>query len=151
MKCQAAKEMFSEYIEDELISEQRSIVDRHLQECAACKDEMEELLTVRELFASAERFSAPVGFSTRVMANLPETEESLWSRLFARPVLVKAMEIVFAVIIVIIGLISGNMLAVQKPTGVTSVEVRQSFALDTFEATPAGSIGGVYVSMTGVR
>jgi len=153
MKCPVVKNMLSEFIDDELAPEQKEAVNLHLRECAACRMEVEELRAVHDLFASVERFSAPYGFSTRVMANLEEVRESIWSRLFARPVFAKAMEVVFALIIVIIGLVSGNMLTAQRPPDLTSAsaEVRQSFALDAFEAAPSGSIGGVYVSMMGVR
>jgi len=54
-------------------------------------------------------------------------------------------------LIVIIGLISGNILTALRPPSLTSAEVRQSFALNAFEAAPSGSIGGIYVSMTGGR
>ena len=151
MECPVVKNMLSEFIDDELVQNRRN-VDLHLGECAACRMEVEELRAVHGLFASAERFPAPYGFSTRVMANLEETRESIWGRLFARPVFVKAIEVAFAIIIVVIGLVSGNLLTAQRPPeAMTSAEVRQSFALDAFEAAPSGSIGGVYVSMTGVR
>jgi anti-sigma factor RsiW len=151
MKCQVVREMLSEYIDDELVQEQKGMIDLHLRDCSACSKEFEELLAVHGLFASAERFTAPYGFSTRVMANLEETKESIWGGLFARPILFRAIGTAFALIIVIIGLISGNILTSRKPPSLTSVEVTQSFALNAFEATPSGSIGGLYVSMTGVR
>jgi anti-sigma factor RsiW len=151
MKCQVVREMLSEYFDDELVQEQKGMIDLHLRDCSACSKEFEELLAVHGLFASAERFPAPYGFSTRVMANLKETKESIWSGLFASPILFRAIGTAFALIIVIIGLISGNILTARRPPSLTSAEVRQSFALNAFEAAPSGSIGGIYVSMTGVR
>jgi anti-sigma factor RsiW len=154
MECKVVKNMLSEFIDNQLTTEQKEAVSLHLLECAACRMEVQELLAVHGLFTSAERFSAPYGFSIRVLANLEEVRESVWSRLFARPVFVKAIEVAFAIIIVVIGLVSGNMLTAQRPAEdltSASAEVRQSFALDSFEAAPSGSIGGVYVSMTGVR
>ena len=151
MKCQIVRKMFSEYIDDELAPEQKEVVKLHIRDCQTCRKEFEELLAVHGLFVSAERFPAPYGFSTRVMANLEDRRESFWSSLFARPVFLRAIEVAFALIIVIIGLISGNLLTAHKPSDLTSVEVEQSFALDVFEAAPSGSIGGIYVSMTGVK
>jgi anti-sigma factor RsiW len=151
MECKVVKSMLSELVDGELAPEQNEAVNLHLGECAACRMEVEELHAIHGFFVSAERISAPNGFSTRVMANLEEVRESVWSRLFARPVFVKAVEVVFAIIIVVIGLISGNLLTAQRPPGPAAVEVRQSFALDAFETAPSGSIGGVYVSMAGVR
>ncbi len=151
MKCSVATKMFSEYIDDELAPEQKEIVDLHLRECETCRNELAELLAVHGIFTSAERFPAPYGFSTRVIASLTERKRSVWSSFFVRPVFLRAIEVAFALIIVIIGLISGNLLTARKPPFLTSAEVRLSFALDVFEAAPSGSIGGIYVSMTGVE
>lgn len=151
MKCLAARKIFSAYIDDELAPEQREAVNLHLRECEVCRNEFEELFAVHTLFAGAERFSAPFGFSTRVMANLEERKKSIWHGFFARPLLFRSVEVTFAMIIVVIGLISGSLLMSHRPSTVTSAEVRQSFALNVFEAAPSGSMGGIYVSMTGVR
>ncbi len=151
MECRVVRDMLSEYIDDELVQEQKGMIDLHLRDCSACSRDFEELLAVHRLFASTERFPAPYGFSTRVMANLEETKESIWGGFFARPILFRAIGTAFALIIVIIGFISGNILTARKPPSLTSAEIRQSFALNAFEATPFGSIGGIYVSMTGVR
>jgi predicted anti-sigma-YlaC factor YlaD len=151
MECQVVRDMLSEYIDDELIQEQKGRIDLHLRDCEACRKELEELLIVHRFFTDAERFTAPFGFSAKVMANLEETRESIWVALFARPILFRVIGTAFVLIIVIIGLISGNILTARKPPSLTSVEVTQSFALNAFEAAPSGSIGGLYVSMTGVR
>jgi anti-sigma factor RsiW len=150
MKCPVVKNMFSEYIDDELPQDRKEAVNLHLRECEACRNKLDEFLAVHGLFASAEHFSAPYGFSTRVIANLEDGKESVWRKMFFRPVFLRAIEVTFALIILIVGLISGNLLTARKPPALTSAEVRQSFALDLFEATPTGSIGGVYASMTEV-
>jgi anti-sigma factor RsiW len=151
MECLVVRDMFSEYIDGELVQEQKGMIDLHLRDCSACRKEFEELLAVHGLFASAERFPAPYGFSTRVMANLEERKGRFWSGFFARPVFLRTIEVAIALIIVTIGLISGNILTARRPPSLTSAEIRQSFALNTFEAAPSGSIGGIYVSLTGVR
>ena len=153
MECRIVRNMLSEYIDDELTQEQKEGVNLHLGECEACQNELKELLAVHKLFAATERFTAPHGFSARVMAHVEERRESIWSSFFARPVFLKAVEVAFALIIVIIGFISGNALTSHRPpeSASTSAEIRQSFALDAFEAAPSGSIGSIYVSMTGVR
>jgi anti-sigma factor RsiW len=152
MKCQAVRTMFSEYVDQELTPGQKEAVDLHTRDCPACREELAEQLALHGLFAAAERIPAPFGFSTRVMANLETEKEGSWARLFARPFFLRVMEVAFALIVVIIGLVSGNLItAHQPPSDLTSTEVRRSFALDVFEAAPSGSLGGVYVSMTGVR
>ena len=151
MECRVVRDTLSEYIDDELVQEQKDMIDLHLRDCSACSRDFEELLAVHGLFASTERFSAPYGFSTRVMANLGEKKRNAWSGFFAKPVFLRTIEATFALVILVIGFISGNILTARKPPSLTSAEIRQSFALNAFEATPSGSIGGIYVSMTGVR
>ena len=151
MKCRTARKILSAYIDDELAAEQRDPVRLHLLECESCRNELTQLLSLDKLFTVAERFVAPPGFSTRVMANIEERPRSTWRSFFARPLLFKVVEVAFALIIVVIGLISGNMLTSQRSSTESSAEVRQYFALDTFDAAPSGSIGGIYFAMTGVR
>jgi anti-sigma factor RsiW len=151
MECRVVRDMLSEYIDDELVQEQKGMIDLHLRDCSACSRDFEKLVAVHGLFASAERFPAPYGFSTRVMANLMEKKRNVWDGFFARPVFLRTIEVAFALIIVTIGLISGNLLTARRPSSLTSSEVRQSFALNAFETAPSGSMGGVYVSMMGVR
>jgi predicted anti-sigma-YlaC factor YlaD len=151
MKCTVVKTMFSEYIDDELSPGQKEVVDLHVRECEICRNEFDELLVVHGLFASAKSFPAPYGFSTRVMASLEGRRWSIWDSLFARPVFLRVVEVAFALVIVIIGLISGNILTARKSPSLTSTEIRQSFALDIFEAVPSNTVGGVYASMMGVE
>ena len=151
MRCRTARKVISAYIDDELAAEQRDPVRLHLIECESCRDELAQLLSLDKLFADAEKFAAPPGFSTRAMANIEESPRSAWRSFFVRPLLFKVVEIAFALIIVVIGLISGNILTSQRPSTEASAAVRRSFALDTFDAAPSGSMGGIYVSMTEVR
>ena len=124
----------------------------HIQDCPGCKHELEEVLAVHELFASAERFPAPHGFTTRVMANLEEREPSwLWELFTFRPFFLRAVEVAFALVVVIIGMISGNLLVADRTSGRQTVQatVQESFSLDLFQATPPDSIGGAYVRLMG--
>ena len=67
MKCPTIKKVLSAYIDDELAAEQRDPVRLHLIECESCRDELAQLLSLDKLFADAEKFTAPPGFSTRVL------------------------------------------------------------------------------------
>jgi hypothetical protein len=85
---------------------------------------------------------------------LEETEGTaraqLWRFLTARPFFLRTVEVAFALIVVMIGAISGNLLVGDRTTPQRSLTVRESFSLDLFKATPPGSIGGVYVKLAGV-
>ena len=72
MKCSQIRKMISPYVDNELAPDELKLFTSHIQECPACKEELEEIQSVHQLFASAERFEAPLGFATRVMAHLEE-------------------------------------------------------------------------------
>jgi len=111
MKCSRIQKMISRYIDDELSLDEKRSFALHIQDCSGCRKELEETQAVHELFASAERFSAPYGFTTRVMANLEEKESSgFWGFLALRPFFLRAVEVAFALVVVIVGIISGNLL-----------------------------------------
>jgi len=152
MKCQKIRKMVSQYMDGELNPHKRRSFDLHIRDCLLCKHELEEQIGLHKLFASAERFEAPLGFSTRVMAHLQEREETrfsrLWHLLVARPLFLRTVEVAFALIIIFIGMVSGNLLvADRRPERQATIE--ESFSLDLFRATPPGSIGGIYVSLAG--
>ena len=153
MRCQAAREMFSEYIDEELTQEQKGAFDLHLKECPSCKRELEELVKVHKLFASAERFEAPYGFATRVMAHLEEPEKGAFSRLkhfvLGRAFFLRVVEVAFAFVIMLIGIMSGNLLVTDRASAVQP-NVQEAFSLDLFQATPPGSVGGTFVRLAGV-
>lgn len=153
MKCSQIRKMISPYVDDELSPQDKRTFTAHIQECAACKKELEDIQSIHELFASAEKYSAPSEFATRVMANLEETEETAYSRLWrfltAKPFFLGTVEVAFALIVVMIGAISGNLLVKDRITPQRSLTVQESFSLDLFQATPPDSIGGVYVKLMG--
>ena len=85
-----------------------------------------------------------------MMANLEAKEPSWWWAFFTRrPLVLRTMEVAFALIVVMIGMISGNLLIADRVTPKQSATIQESFSLDLFQATPSGSIGGVFVTLAG--
>ncbi len=152
MKCSQIRRMVSRYVDDELKPEDRKAFLSHIQSCDTCRKELEETQQVMQILASAERFEAPYAFAERVMARIGETEElrSSWlRRMFAGQLLfVRAAQVAFALVVILIGLVSGNILTGAGPAE-RQQAIQDTFSLDLFQATPPGSIGGVYVSLTG--
>lgn len=114
------------------------------------KEALEETRSIHQLFGPAERFEAPYGFATRVMARIEENEKRVpfWGFFTLQPVFLRAVEMAFALIVIFIGMISGNLLVTGGTTG-RPMTVQESFSLDLFQATPSDSIGGVYVTLAG--
>ncbi len=152
MKCKHAKKLISPYIDNELSQTDRHTLAAHIEICPACRQELEKTESVSAMLTAVDRPSAPLGFATRVMAGIDEESEAhgFWRALGLHPHLLKALEVAFALVIVIIGVLSGNMLMTDRATPVQVAELRGSFHLEVFESVPPDSIGGIYVSMTGV-
>jgi len=150
MNCAKVRKLISSYIDDQLDSDEKKAFVSHIRNCHGCRKAMEEVQAVHELFTSAERFSVTYGFATRLMANLEAKEPSRWWAFFTRrPLVLRTMEWAFALIVVMIGMISGNLLIADRVTPKQSATIQESFSLDLFQATPPGSIGGVYVALVG--
>ena len=152
MDCIKARRLLSASIDNQLKPDESEEFVHHLQACESCSQELKELSSIHELFESAERYQAPYGFATRVMANLEAGEPSwLWGVFNLRPFFLRTVEVAFALIIMIIGVISGNLLVTDRAVPQREASVEQSLSLDVFQATPPDSIAGIYVMMMGVR
>jgi anti-sigma factor RsiW len=147
MKCKHARKRISQYLDDELVLDEKEAFALHIRDCAACRVKLEETRAIHKMFANAERFSAPYGFSTRVLANLEE--ESTWLRILPsfKSFFLRSAEVAFALAVITIGIVSGNLLLEDKMP--VHRQVQESFSLDLFQATPPDSIGGIYLAYAG--
>jgi anti-sigma factor RsiW len=150
MKCRHARKRISQYIDEELTPDEKKDFESHIRSCASCKEELEETHALHHLFASAKRFAAPYGFATRVLANLDEEEGSRVRGLLGfRPFFFRTAQVAFALVVMTIGVISGNLLLAERTDHIGQTEVQETFSLDLFQATPPGSVGGIYVTLMG--
>jgi anti-sigma factor RsiW len=145
MKCTNVRKKISQYIDNELNLDEKKAFDSHIRDCASCREELEETQALHQLFVSAERFPAPHGFTTRVLANLEAKEGwRLRSLLSIRPFFMRAAQVAFALVVMTIGIISGNLLLAERTDHNGQAAVQETFSLDLFQATPPDSIGGIY-------
>ncbi len=149
MKCSKARKWMSQYLDDELAPGEKQAFALHVRACAACREELEGLRTVQQTFSAAERFPAPYGFATRVMANLEEEATWLQRLMGRRPFFLRTAEVAVALAVMTLGLISGNLLLEDKTPVDRHAAVRESFSLDLFQAAPPDSIGGIYLAYVG--
>ncbi len=140
--------MISRYVDQDLDRDEKSVFELHINQCPACRKELEEQLSIHGLLVSAEKYEAPIGFTTRVMARIEEKERrpSFWSFFTLQPVFLRAVEVAFALVIILIGMVSGNLLFTGKAPE-RPMTVQESFSLDLFQATPPGSISGAYMAL----
>jgi anti-sigma factor RsiW len=145
MKCRHAKKMISPYVDDELSPRRKRDFESHIRSCASCRDGLQEARALHLLFSSAERFPAPYGFAARVMATLGEKEASRMPGLPGfRPLVFRAAQVVLALVVMTIGIVSGSVLLTERTERFGQTAVQETFSIDLFQATPPGSIGGIY-------
>jgi anti-sigma factor RsiW len=150
MKCRRIKRMISPYMDDRLGPAEKEGFTLHIQNCASCREGLEETRALHQMFASAQRFSAPYGFATRVLGNIEEMESSRLRRFPGfKSFFLRSAEVAFALAIITIGLVSGSLLLEDRMPGHRQVTVQDSFSLDLFQATPPNSIGGIYLAYVG--
>jgi anti-sigma factor RsiW len=137
-------------MDDELGTDEKEAFALHIRDCAACREKLEEACAVHKMFANAERFPAPYGFSTRVMANLEEKDPT-WLRILPsfKSFFLRSAEVAFALAVMTIGLVSGSLLLEDKTPVHRHAAVQESFSLDLFHAAPPHSIGGIYLAYIG--
>jgi anti-sigma factor RsiW len=150
MKCSHIKAMISRYVDEDLNPGEMRLLELHVAGCPACREALEQAVAIHKLFFAAERFEAPPGFAGAVMSRIEEKENqpSFWGFLTIHPVFLRTMEVAFVLLIMVIGMISGNTLVANR-TPERPQTLQETFSLDVFEPSPPDSIGGIYLALSG--
>jgi anti-sigma factor RsiW len=146
MSCPKTK-LISVYLDQEVRRGEKTAFEAHVQGCNNCSHTLDEMRSLRAAFAKSERYPAPYGFATRVMARTAalERNKSPWSvTLFIR-----LAEAAVLLIVITVGILAGKVMTNSFSTKTTNIA--SSLSLDLFDATPRGSLGGAYLAMTEVR
>jgi anti-sigma factor RsiW len=147
MKCSKAHKLISSYIDGELPERDMKTLEGHMKDCHECREELEESKELHDLFANADKFKAPYGFHTRVMANISSGKIRGSSRI---PVFLRLAEGFMIIVVIALGVLSGSFL-IKGYMPDKAREVMASLSLDVFDPAPPGSMGGAYLAMTEVR
>jgi anti-sigma factor RsiW len=143
MRCSEVKRLLSSYIDEELLEGERESLEIHLKDCRECSAKFDEIRNLHHLFARTERFNAPYGFSTRVMANLAgqQSKKGLFIPLF-----IKFGEALLIAAVIILGIASGTVL-VKNAVPQDGQNIASIFSLDAFDAASRDSVSGAYLAM----
>lgn len=150
MGCRRIKKMMSLYIDDELSPVDRESFLLHIKSCPHCSKELAESQAVHQLFAKAERSSAPYGFTARVMEELehkdiPQTR--IREFFLFRPFLPRFAGVVLALAVMVLGIMAGNLLVTDRAVPQNTATIEQTFSLDVFQANPPGSLESAYAGI----
>jgi hypothetical protein len=143
MRCSKATKLFSPFLDQELSIKERKSLEIHLKGCKECYAKLGEVRSVQQMFAQAEKFNAPYGFSTRVIANLEEDRSQKRSLI---PLFTKFAEALVVLVVITTGIISGNFL-VKTTLARSERNIATFFSLDAFDVTSRDSVGGAYLAM----
>ncbi len=147
MKCSKAHKLISPYIDGELTGRDMTTLGDHMEVCDKCRKEFEEVREIHNLFANADKFKAPYGFHTRVMANISSGKIRDNSNI---PVLAGLAEAVLVIVVIALGLLSGSFL-IKGYMPDKAKYVMASLSLDVFDPAPPNSLAGAYLAMTEVK
>ena len=75
------------------------------------------------------KIRGPFGFATRVMARIEENEKRapFWGFFTLQPFFLRAVEVAFALVVIIIGMVSGNLLVAGQNPGKASQPCKNHF------------------------
>ena len=80
MECSQIKELLSEYMDGMLDKETADLVEKHLETCEDCREELASLRTISEELSSLESVEAPADFLNKLHERI--VQRSLVSRVF---------------------------------------------------------------------
>jgi anti-sigma factor RsiW len=145
MSCPKSK-LISSYLDNEMGPGEKTVFDTHLRGCNDCVQALEEMRSLRAAFVKAERYPAPYGFATRVIARTAELEKKKTP--WFVPFFTRFAEAAVLLIVITVGIVAGKIMTNSSPA--TTTNIASSLSLDLFDAAPPGSLGGAYLAMTEV-
>lgn len=144
MRCSKTK-LTSPYIDNELSEKDRRLFEAHMAACPECSAKIQAFEKTRGLFLHAERYPAPYGFTTRVMARAAAQKKTKWSRFF--PVVARLAEVAVVLVMISVGVLAGRFV-MNSVMNQRMGNIASALSLDVFEPAPPDSVGGAYLAMT---
>lgn len=104
MECDRIKRLLDEFAEGELSPPQRETVEKHLEGCPSCREEVSALRRTIHLIAEFGEVNEPSDFLRRVRERLESpVKRSLLARLTERPFIARALTSVGCLMLVALG------------------------------------------------
>jgi len=125
MSCERVSNSLVSYLDGRASAEERSIVEAHLQSCAACRERAEEFRRLWDVMAEAPAVEPSFGFDARLRQRIAaEARPRLWSWLVPSPRLAAA-------VVVLVGLSIFVSVKPNKPmtTGNSTVNSEEQFRM----------------------
>jgi len=141
--------LLSAYLDNELHGTEKIAFETHVQRCAVCARELDDLSSLQKAFSGAEHHAAPYGFATRVLARTAELEKK--KAPWFVPLFIRFAEAAVLLIVITVGILAGRVMTNDRSIVVNTTNIASSLSLDMFDATPPGSLGNAYLAMMEVK
>jgi hypothetical protein len=85
MQCNDIQEKLSAYIEGDISSEERMLIDKHLKSCEQCRETLAEMKKTTEYVRDLDDIEPPAWLTQKIMEKIRSEagkEKSIWQKLF---------------------------------------------------------------------
>lgn len=113
MGCKKIKILLSAYVDKELSSDEKQLVDEHLKTCADCSAELKYLEQTKKMFSLWQKVEPQPFFETRLFSRIKETTVPLLAEEFVK-VTRKLAPLFCGVLLLTIGLWAVDSLVTSK-------------------------------------
>ena len=143
MRCSKTKKLISPYLDGELRREDVTALEFHVKKCHECRKRLAELSELHKMFSGVQRYQAPYGFTSKVMANLTSEKPG------KMPLIAGFARALAFCLVIAAGIVPGNLIGKRLLARRNGAErMASSFSLHSFDPAPPGSVGGAYLAMT---
>ena len=147
MNCKEIQKRLSAYLDDELTSGEKSIINKHLRTCQMCQKMAKTFTEVDTLLTILSEPEPKPYFYTRLRLKIPFGEKEYkiaWIEKILFPVSTAA--------VICLGIFIGTLVGKNGNGTITQFsnesEIAQTFYLDSFNDFPASSLGEAYFELT---
>lgn len=147
MNCKTVIHSLSPFLDGELTPDMMGTIKEHIAVCPSCSGKLESLMSLRNLFKSAEKVKAPENMAVDILSIIDKEINEQHAGDFFHGFVYRAVLTAASIIIFISGLSTGIALMDDSEQINTRTILRESYALASFDPLPELSIGKSYVSM----
>ncbi|WP_069997533.1 anti-sigma factor family protein [Cellulosilyticum sp. I15G10I2] len=121
MKCHECIEQLSAYIDHMLTPEEQKELERHLESCQSCQEELKALIEIVESIAALEDVEIPETLHEDIMKSIHEDKESIKKNVKLKTWMKYVASTAAALLIVVI-LLDGSQILQHKKSSLTKTE-----------------------------
>lgn len=157
MKCSDFKKAVNRYADSEMTETARIAMQQHIDECPACRRQMQEIHRLSAFMATDLIPDVPPGFAAVVMRRVravgrPQQTETIsflpaWWHAMTRPARIAAAAML--TLSMGLGAVMGwdTSQAQKSSLGTVKPDLVARYSLEYFEGAPAGSLAQVYLAL----